>query len=646
MATMEEYLREMELRAARGWTPGVPSRFTAPVSGTWNLPTTARTTMRQALPRFNLGDIAAASADPTPAPRRGRPRTTPERLQSISDRAGTGTIKSIAPMLGAISKVAGPAAIAYDALRSEPAVASELAPGINPTDFRNTQAYPSMNVDDPTTPVTEVYPNISTLPSFDVVSDPVDEVVTQPTMGEFLDSLPATYNQAAEDWMDPAMINTGPPGVQPDLTQEVGYGNLVENFQPNWGTMENMYASLDPSPRVPFVNIPTEQARENVASVQAAAPTGSTNPQIQDIARHAGMMFDVPVDFSQLSGAPSRPSDTVPGGLGPFSDVAAAFKDTPLSVAIDPTTTNLQDVVNNTVFQDLRDSVRMDDLSKQQAFDVAIQSPDVVWDKDALSAASALIEDIPTQSYFGKTYGPRTDAINAMMPELTTQVDTFSSPLASPDITAQAMIDADVAAGMLDVNEFSQANALQDAVTNINNLVNEQQFVSANPISVLAKTGMLPAVANFDAGPAVQKVFDTIMPTAQAATPAGPSAADIQRDKQAAVDARNAERARQEAINAQMAQEAAARQRQQQQAVAAEQARQAQAAQAAQDRVRQARQIMNSRDYQEGGMGNLSAAQRDIVAAAQVDTFASGGDRSGEVREAMRSVGYGGPEWT
>ena len=31
---------------------------------------------------------------------------------------------------------------------------------------------------------------------------------------------------------------------------------------------------------------------------------------------------------------------------------------------------------------------------------------------------------------------------------------------------------------------------------------------------------------------------------------------------------------------------------------------------------------MNSRDYQEGGMGNLSAAQRDIVAAAQVDTFA------------------------
>ena len=42
----------------------------------------------------------------------------------------------------------------------------------------------------------------------------------------------------------------------------------------------------------------------------------------------------------------------------------------------------------------------------------------------------------------------------------------------------------------------------------------------------------------------------------------------------------------------------------------------------------------------------MSTAERDIVAAANVDTFAGMGDRSGEVREAMRSVGYGGPEWT
>ena len=42
----------------------------------------------------------------------------------------------------------------------------------------------------------------------------------------------------------------------------------------------------------------------------------------------------------------------------------------------------------------------------------------------------------------------------------------------------------------------------------------------------------------------------------------------------------------------------------------------------------------------------MSAEERDVVAAAQVDTFAGIGDRSGEVREAMRSVGYGGANWT
>ena len=42
----------------------------------------------------------------------------------------------------------------------------------------------------------------------------------------------------------------------------------------------------------------------------------------------------------------------------------------------------------------------------------------------------------------------------------------------------------------------------------------------------------------------------------------------------------------------------------------------------------------------------MSADERNIVAAANVDTFAGVGDRSGEVREAMRSVGYGGSNWT
>ena len=34
--------------------------------------------------------------------------------------------------------------------------------------------------------------------------------------------------------------------------------------------------------------------------------------------------------------------------------------------------------------------------------------------------------------------------------------------------------------------------------------------------------------------------------------------------------------------------------------------------------------------------------ERDIVAAANVDTFADMGDRPGEVQAAIRDVGYGG----
>ena len=101
-----------------------------------------------------------------------------------------------------------------------------------------------------------------------------------------------------------------------------------------------------------------------------------------------------------------------------------------------------------------------------------------------------------------------------------------------------------------------------------------------------------------------------------------------------------------------MAQEAAARQRQQQAAVAAEQARQAQAAQAAQEATRRSleKQMQNwqGRDRQdESAMAQIQAAL-DHIADLQGTGITSGstGDRSGEVRDAMRSVGYGGPEWT
>ena len=45
-------------------------------------------------------------------------------------------------------------------------------------------------------------------------------------------------------------------------------------------------------------------------------------------------------------------------------------------------------------------------------------------------------------------------------------------------------------------------------------------------------------------------------------------------------------------------------------------------------------------------IASRGAAERDIVAAANVDTFARLGDRTGEVQVAMRSVGNGDPNWT
>ena len=81
-------------------------------------------------------------------------------------------------------------------------------------------------------------------------------------------------------------------------------------------------------------------------------------------------------------------------------------------------------------------------------------------------------------------------------------------------------------------------------------------------------------------------------------------------------------------------------------------ARQAQAAQAAQEATRRSleKQMRNwqGRDRQdESAMAQIQAAL-DHIADLQGTgvTSVSTGDRSGEVREAMRSVGYGGPEWT
>ena len=446
MATMQEYLEEMARRQATGWTPGVPNRFAVPVSTTWNLPSTARTTMRQAVPKANLGDISAQSNPQPTAKRRGRPRTTPEKLQSISDRAGTGTIK---PMLGAISKIAGPAGIAAELLRSEPAVASELAPGTIPGDFRVTQAYPSMAVE-------EGYPNVSTLPSFDVLSE----------AGSAWDAAGGTDTPPS---MYPNQIGITDPyagqAAMPTLS--------VDSWSPNWDTMENMYAEvggipsgrqLSPTADTPYAG----PSRTVVAPDYSISQDVQRDADINDVYRHAGMVYG-PTDMGSAFGPFGdpvtglenwRPSDLA--RLAPFDtvrDTILSYHDSPGNVAANQDNLGpseieqqLRDLVNNTVFQDLRDS--------GTPLATAVQSPNVVWDVSAgpmsrqAGAMPSMIGNnmgAMARLVMDDYYAPQNVSINNLagtgpslfdsISEVANQVDTFSSPLANPNITAQATID-------------------------------------------------------------------------------------------------------------------------------------------------------------------------------------------------------------
>ena len=187
-----------------------------------------------------------------------------------------------------------------------------------------------------------------------------------------------------------------------------------------------------------------------------------------------------------------------------------------------------------------------------------------------------------------------------------------SSALADPNISVQATIDDYTA------RQIAQDMALPDE---------QQRMLASNVPSVPVPAAPVSAPM----APRQQAMPEVVVPA-----PTGPTTASVAaQDRLAQMQA--------DAAMAQAAQEAAlrdqARQAAQRAAVEADIA----AAQAEQDRVRQARQITNSRAWQESPE-NVSQAERDIVAAANVDSFAGinrqvRGDRdtSGE-----RSAGMGG----
>ena len=179
--------------------------------------------------------------------------------------------------------------------------------------------------------------------------------------------------------------------------------------------------------------------------------------------------------------------------------------------------------------------------------------------------------------------------------EVISQVDTFSSPLASPDITAQAAIDDYTA------RQIAQDMALPDE---------QQRMLASNVPSVSVPAAPVSAPM----APRQQAMPAAVTP-APVTAPSGPSAAEIERQKQAAVNAR-------------LAQQATARQQQQAQAAAQAQAAQAQA---------QAKAYIDFASGRDRGVDQrqLAAAQELM---SQIDTFGGGritGDRNGGAAGAL-----------
>jgi hypothetical protein len=559
MATMQEYLEEMARRQASGWTPGVPNRFAIPVSTTWNLPSTARTTMRQAVPKANLGDISAQSNVKSTTKRRGRRKSD---AQSISSRQNTGLIKSIAPMLGAISKVAGPAAFLYDALRP-----SQVAMADVPTD----------------------------VPGYSLAADPT--VAWSPDQG-------AAINEAKIQEL--AGTQTGMP-VAMDASPNVM--DPSNDVQPITDFIAEVPTATDSTPYAG----PMKTDIQYPGGVQTLVDVPQTDADINDVYRHAGMVYG-PTDMGGAFGPFGDPVTGLPNWRGtdmarllPFDtvrDTMLGYHDSYENIAanqgdqanLGPTQVEQQmrDLVNNAVFQDLRDS--------GVPLATAVQSPNVVWDAQNLEAMARLNMD--------DYYAPQNVSINNLagtgpslfdsIDEISNQVDTFSSPLASPDISVQAMIDEATA------RQIAQDMALPDE---------QQRMLVSNVPSV-------PVPAAPVSAPMASR--QQAMPEVSVPAPTAPTTAAV---------------AAQDRLAQQQAD--AAMRRAAQQAAAQDAARQAQAASAAQAQAAQkaAKAVLARMNNDRN-----TPSSREIAAAIEVmsgvDSFGSGGMRNTRGEVGMDETGY------
>ena len=591
--TMQEYLEEVARRQATGWTPGVQNM--PRVSTTWNLPSTARTTMRQAVPKTNIDDVRFASNTATDLATAEKKAAT----QRLSDKNWTGTVKSITPMLGAISKIAGPAAFLYDALRP-----SQVAMADVPTDV------PGYSLADPT---------VTWSPDQGAA---INEAKVQELAGTQT-GMPVAMD-ASPNIMDP--LNDVQPITDfiaevPTVTTDQDYLNLGVT-PPGW---DIAHPAQSPLLDQRYLEQPDKQTVTQDVTQAATGTTGLGHTGGKTTAPFATDFLSGTV-FPALTGEPFGPYNeaqkTVEDwkGLGLIDDWdAGVMKGHQLATvgAVPGSYTNtLGGGLANTVFSGLQP---LDQVVDEWGTANPLAS---AW-RGAVGGTANLVgqmfgpPDTPvTAAYELMNQGVRPashfamDEQGVMAPalrEMVTQVDEFS-PLASPDITAQATIDDYDAVSMgKRASHPGQGGYIGDT----------ERTIGEHLAAVNERVQAMPEVS---------------VPAPTAPTVAAVAAQDRLAQQQADAVMRRAAQ--------QAAAQDAARQAAQRAAVQADIA----AAQAEQDRIRQANALMNSKSYQESGLDGLSAAERDIVAAAQVDTFAGierqirgDSDTAGE-----RSAGMGG----
>jgi hypothetical protein len=481
-------------------------------------------------------------------------------------------------MLGAISKIAGPAGIAAELLRSEPAVASELAPGINPTDFRVTQAYPSMAVE-------EGYPNVSTLPSFDVTPD----------AGGAIGGVPG----------EQPMEKYGPSGYEGERIPPTGYRQIApdtviaaSDFEvgptsvAQVGTNAAQIISLPDTP-VGQPSAPVGAPSWGFAEALGVDPAHFDNVDIIDKLASSGALNTPSTHTDDSYAAALKSSDLVSSGVHPALVGALGLQGL-FTANVPSTVGHFAGLVDRPhAGQAIDDSIEQNILG--------ITTPDVtpnMWDTSAVSSVS------PTLPSYGVATGlTKQEMLDAGWKESTTG-GLFPWPMSQ-----EQMQDPDRVADM-----------------EVDTQIDTFSTMPAETVSTGSGGGFRPGFASLRDTYASK---DT-----PAAKPAGPTRAEL---KAAAVAQRKADLAEQKAAARRTA---LARQalKDSQAAAAKAQAASAAQAKAAQDKAKALLDHISGRDRHGYSDREIAAA---IEVMSQVDSFGSGGQRGFMGAEIGREDGGG-----